>query len=508
MEALEELKKWVSTLTIAEKRYIKVIGKARAGAKGSQQLALLDWLSQADAGDMPKADAPFLHNLPTNIQRLKELILDCLHMLEKQLNVDAQLRHALEQVALLSERKLYAPALRTLRRAKKTAHEFCRYSVGIYLLEWEQKLVRLYGEADVQSKLESLRTEEAQLMASLGRLQDLRYRTEILQARKIFVPRDSAVLNEVRAFCAPPWIEAAYQSGSFLENALATHILGIRDLFEREPKQAVLRYERLLLAWQAHPDWQRDQAQLLLTICKTYQSACFYAERDWPEVRRHLALIPDFTALAPDTARDFQRLLYHSHYLTALNNGNFTSINALIPEIDRWLRAQGEALTEAQVLPFLNNFAVAEFLQGHYAAANRHVLRILQLPSRKQREDIREFAMVLQALLQYELGDEDLRESLTRAGKRHFSKQGHELAFELAVFRYLELALRMESPAQVAAARHALVAELDQIAEQLPDTVPLLGLMEVRLWATAQAQRQPIQSVFLAAVEANLAALA
>lgn len=508
MEALEALKKWVATLSVAEKRYVKAIGKAKAGGKNSQMLDLFDWLIHAAADEVPAPGTPFLQNLPILIFRLKGLIIDCLNMLEKDRDVDAQLRRALDSIALLSARKLIQPALRILRRAKKTAQEYCRYSLLVHLLEWEQKIINAQKGPDTAKKLEALRQEEAAAMQRLMRLQDLIHRVQVMQSREILVPRDSAALQEVRRFCAPDWVPQLLEEGTFLEQAAATYLLGILDLIERQPQHAVHRFAQLLTAWQSHPEWQRDQAPLLLLISIDYQAACFYADMDWPEVRRCLALIPDFHVLAPELASDYQRALYHNHFLSALNNGHFEALATLIPEIERWMQHQGAALPDGRVLTFLNNFAVAEFLQGHYKAANRHVRRILQLPHNKQREDVREFALVLQAVIQFELGDDDLSESLTRAGKRHFGKQGHELAFELAVFRYLDFALRHDQPEKLGPARQQLVADLDAIAAQLPPTVPLLGLMELRLWATAMAEGRTIQQVFLEAVAANLAALA
>lgn len=508
MEGLDALKKLVETLTPAEKRYVKAIGKAKAGGKHSQVLDLFDWLQQADADAVPPPDAPFLRNLPVLAHRLKRLVIHSLSMLEKDEDVNAQLRQALDTIAILHARKLHAPALRSLRRAKKTAQEYCRYSLLVHFLEWEQKITRAMAAPGFAKVLEALYQAQVEAMQRLTQFQELNQRVMVMQSRKLFVPRDSAALEEARRYCAPDWVAQLVMEGNFLEQASATYLLGVLDLIERQPRQAVHRFARLLSDWQAHPAWQRDQAPLLLAIAQNYQTACLYADMTWPEVRRYLALIPDFHALAPALASDYQRALYHNHFLSALNNGNFEALGTLIPEIERWMQQQGAALTEARVLTFLNNFAVAEFLQGHYKAANRHVRHILQHPQNNQREDIREFAIVLQAVIQFELGDEDLSESLTRAGKRHFGKQGHELAFELAIFRHLDQALRYESPEKIAAARAQLVADLDAIAEHLPATVPLLGLTELRIWATAKQQDRPIREVFLEIVAANLAALA
>jgi hypothetical protein len=288
----------------------------------------------------------------------------------------------------------------------------------------------------------------------------------------------------------------AIQQGRYLERALAVNILGIKLCIDHKPMEAIELYAKMLHDWQANPAWLVDQASLLLTICIYFQTACFNSELGWDNARWYLQLVPDFKILAPQTARDYQRLLYHNRLTPALNTANFDSVQALIPEIDQWLLQEEPHLTEAQILPFLHNFAIATFLMGDHQRANRFLQRILQLPNRKIRTDIRDFALVLQAILQYEMGNFSLNEYLTRAGKRRFNKQRHSLAFEYAVFKYLESAMRMKAGESLLPALIALQQELDQLGAPNAEGLSILGLMEIRLWAQAKRKGLPIKTVF------------
>ncbi|MFN8396258.1 MAG: hypothetical protein U0176_16635 [Bacteroidia bacterium] len=259
--------------------------------------------------------------------------------------------------------------------------------------------------------------------------------------------------------------------------------------------------------WKTHPEWLVDQATLVLYMCRMYQNTCFHSKISWEAAQGYLSRIPDFGALAPELGRDFRRLLYHNQLSLALNTGNFEAARNLIPEIEGWLSQVAAHLPESMVLPFLHNFAVVEFVHGEFASANRMVNRILNLGNPKARVDIRDFAVVFRAILQYELGNEGLDEYLTRAGKRHFSKHSREFEFELAVFKYLDKTLRVISPEELKAPLEVLVGTLDRLSEHLPDTVPVLGLNEVRLWAKAKQRGVPLREVFLEAVLENMEAL-
>jgi hypothetical protein len=176
----------------------------------------------------------------------------------------------------------------------------------------------------------------------------------------------------------------------------------------------------------------------------------------------------------------------------------------LLPVIDAWLKREEAYIPVVQRIALCNNFAVAEFLSGNFSAANRYVVRILNMPDKKAREDIRDFARVLQAVLQYEMGNAGLNEYLTRSGKRHFSKQGYKLQYEQVVFRYIETAMEATSEKALKPVTSTFVNTLETMAASQPQGVPLLGLMEMCLWARSRDTGQPLKNVFLETVKENL----
>jgi hypothetical protein len=509
METGEELKKWVDALSAAEKRFVKLIGKARAGSGASQQLDLFDWLNAAKADEPLPDDAPFMQNLPTVSNRMKDLVLDSLRILGKNENTDASLRTGLDELAILFEKKLIPAAARHLKRIKKAAAESCRYGFLLQCIEWEFKMLQLKPATGSAESLQKLREEERAALQNLAELRDLQYRHDQMLAlvRQHFYHRDTRVQQQVNALAADKLVSHHAATGNYLEQALAVNLLGMKNLYDRNPQEALLRYQDLLHRWKQNPAWQADQVPLLLNICRFYQSACFYCPVDWEQARGYLAILNEFKGLPADANRDFQRLLFHNQFTLALNMGNFDSVNTLIPEIENWLIREESRLTEVQVLPFLCNFAVAEFLNGNMLRANRFVMRILQMPNRRARTDIREFALVLQAVVQYEMGNKELNEYLTRAGRRHFSNTSFDVKFELAVFKYLDVLNRAESHKVERDSLDRFIRELEELAAQLPATIPLLGLNEIHMWASARRSGIPLRTVFLEAVKQNLEAL-
>jgi hypothetical protein len=507
METSDELKKWVDALTVSEKRFVKLLGKARAGSS-SQLLDLFDLLNKADA-DTSAARKLLRQNLPTVSIRLKDLMLDALRILHKENTTDALLRTTLDEIAILHEKKLHRAVARQLKRTRRLALETCRYGCAHQCIEWDLKIVATGPPAESREALKKLRIEETDVLKKLEEQRSLRNRNDILLTivKQFSLHRDPQVLIEVRTQSEHEMVQRLSESGGYVERTYAVNILGIRDLYERKPMLAIKRYKKLLKEWQTHPDWQRDQTELLLQVCRYYQFACFYSPVDWDEARSYMAMLSGFKGLSPDARCDFERMLYHNQFTLALNSGKLDSVKTLIPEIEAWMKRATNRLSESQILPFLNNFAVAEFLCGNYVDANKIVIRILNTPNRNVRTDIREFALVLQMVLQYELDHDNLSEYLTRAGQRRFSKTSSEINFEIVVIKHLALLVRKGSQRDTRKSLDQLIRELDQLAEQLKDSIPLLGLNEIRMWAQSKKTGIPLRDIFLDAVKKNLEAL-
>ncbi|MGL5889412.1 MAG: hypothetical protein ACRC3B_05980, partial [Bacteroidia bacterium] len=264
------------------------------------------------------------------------------------------------------------------------------------------------------------------------------------------------------------------------------------------------RYQKLIRKWQQLPEWQKDQPLLLLTVCKYYQNACIFSPVDHEKINADLAFLNGFTGLPKEELISLQDILYSNRFAMLLNTGKFDVLIPMISEIDQWLVKEQTVLTENQTYPYFCNFVVAEFLSGNFAAANRQVNRLLSEHNRKARLDIYEFALILRTVLQFELSDNSLNEYLIRSGKRHFQKNKIAADFELMVMKYLTLLNDTALPGERKKVSAKLMNELEQFADTLPPTIPLLGLNEIMMWAEANATETPIREIFLKRVEENL----
>ena len=426
-------------------------------------------------------------------------MLDSLRLLHKENDINATLRTSLSDVAILQHKKLWTAAARQLRKTKKLALETSRYTYVLQCIEAELVQVKQLPPDQASAAYAQLQAEEQQAIAKHETLRELQFRHDSILALAQQYPfsRNTALAEKADAFADAERVNEQLYGGSYLEHALVTNTLGIRDLFRLNPDSAIERYRRLFDLWKTKSEWQIDQPDLLITICKCYQNACFYSTVNPGLVHANLMSLKGFEGLPPDKLRAFRETIFHHRFIHSLNSGNLDLVLEMIPEIEEWLREEAGHISESQLLPFLCNFLVAEFLSENFNAANRLITRIVNVPNRKTRVDIREFALVLQPVVQYELENDDLNEYLTRSRKRHFSKSETGSDLGMTVLRNIEQLLRAGSAHDQQLIFTQFITGLEKLSAAHGGSIPLLGLNEIYMWAVSRKNKIPLREVFM-----------
>ena len=477
-------------LSPAERRAVTLLGRSRAGHAPSQHLALFEWLCTSKGEEGLPSGEGFTACFPSASSRLKGLILDALRLLHADRNVDARLRTHLDRIAQLTSLMQVDAARREAEACLALALQWSRHEAYLQCLA---AIASQPGMADWPKEEEAL--------ARLRHLMELRHAHRIIEAEAqgFLLMRDPEALKRVEAAASLPSVANQLQrSGPFLEQALAFNTQGMHLMCQHRMEEALAVLKWVMASWAAHPEWQADQPALLLSSCKFWLRVCFNVRRPWEEVQQLLQLMPDFSALNQHTALQHQRTLFLSHMALLLNAGQLDSLESLLPQVEAWLRKEGAALTQAQRMPFLINFAVAFMLRGTYQEAYRQARRNLLLPGRTVRTDIQDFALVLQSIAQFELGEDQLSEHMTRSGRRHFKRRARDLAFEDSVLRFLDFAIRHPSPRQRQKPLSDLISELEKL--ESTGKVPPLGRNEVLIWARSKAMGVGIEKMFLLTV--------
>lgn len=502
MISLKAEHRLIASLTRAEKRFVQLIGNATAGSTGSNQLLLFGILSRMKTYNHAACEknaklVAMGDTLRTLTRRLRKLIMKCLQQLGSERNVSSRLALLLHETEFLFHRQQTPGALRAAQNGQQLAFKYGRFESALPFIDWERRIVLSTFPANAMQRLDALNRIAQQTQHHLALQMELRRLQEILiSERRLNTSSRSGrfrmMLENISQHNA---LRETVYPDLFTEG-LAQDVRGMLLLAKGKGQDALALYSALLKRWQQQPEWIREFPDHYLTLFKNYQLAVFWGTLSNKKLQSYLSLLPREEELPPKGRLDFQRIR-HSHLLTlGLNTGKFDLVQSQVPFILKWLKENKQQLPVSAQLAFQHNICITYFLSGDYREAYRNLQPILRHKGRGEREDILDFARVLQAVLLCQLGDDELSEYLIRSARKFFKRNPQQWAFEEAVLRYLGLSLNAKSKSAQQKLDASLSERMEEFARDSPGSYPLLGLVEIQCWLQSRRTGKPIRDVF------------
>lgn len=493
----------VQSLTVAEKRFITLVGQALAGSKGSKALSLFrllnkmkvfskaEFRSQSELENIQPA-------LSTHRQRMRQHIFSCLQQLGSDKSLQGRLSLLITETETLFGRMQAGEALRAAERGMLLAERYGRYTVALEFTEWQRRILLTVFPADTRQKLEQLHQKTAQFTALAAKQQKFSCWSEQLICERRLgtsrrIDRYKEQLQEIEQYLK----QLPEPHPDLLTESLYCDVQGLFYLATQKGEQALEVYTQIIKKWNADAEWREVYPDLYLSLFKNFQLSVFWGTVSRERIESYLKLLPHPEDLHPRNRLEFERIR-NGHLITlGLNTGKFELVFQQIPLITAWLENNRNQLPAASQLAFRYNICISFFLSGNYREAYRQLQPILQHTGKGNRDDILEFSKVLQAILLYQFGDHDLNEYLLRSARSFFKRNQRQWAFEEAVLRYLNLSISVGHSLQVENLGAELAGKLERFAAESSGPYPLLGLTEVQCWLESSRTGKPIHEVFL-----------
>lgn len=496
MARLDELHALVSSLSQGEKRHFRrlLADLRKPGESQAMQLfellcrqpemtpgALQDKIKEAGLGK----------NLATVIPRLNQQILKSVVHLKTSDNVDARLYQMLGEIKVLYAKHLYAQGMRMIKTARRVAHEYSRTNLELELLSWER---RFFIDANSQATdlhLSTLRAEGQRLLDLLQlQLQLRQLQSEARAAsRKNLSPKKPEDAPQLAQFWREDLFTLAEASDDGLSQLLAGSVQGIYHTLLRDFQAAYEALLPVMRLWEGNAKWVEDKAELLLIVFNNFFNAAIVALNDMAPLEHFLNLIRKIRFKDEVLQFRSRRMVYTQEFIYCLNYARFGRGKTLASRIEVWLPQVKDRLSRSQWIMFHYNLSIFYFLSDNFSAANRSLLVIHQLPAGPIRNDARRVCALLRILVQYQLGNVDLCESMVRNARRGFQAQIEGDHPHMKALRGLGPVLKALPGEDLREQLHQLIRSLDGIQ-------PFLGQQEIILWAESMLKGNTIQGEF------------
>lgn len=501
----DELHQLIKALDKGEKRRFKLFASMLAGSNRKLMINLFDTLAA-----MPNFDPDALRagdpSLPADYAsartRLVKLILKSFRAHDQHASVDAELYNHLLDIEILHSKKIFKTCRMRINKATKLALKFEKYDLLLRILQCEHRLLISDPKPDKSDwfqrihKLQSLCTER---MTEINRLHLLHEECRAF-ARELPRSSDGSIPLPFQKILNHPELQIRPISENLLARTYYHNIRGMIEMATGNSARAYQEYLPLIEDWSQQQHRIEDMADLYLGVYNNYLACCLFRDRHYADFQPAIQRLMDLSFRDSAILTKFRRVAYFNDFIFRWNHEPFATVVPLVQEIKEWMEKVQEQLPLYQKLVFYYNFANFYFLNDDYSEANYWNLQIRNAEGSDERIDIRDFARMFQLILQFEMGDFDLREYTLRSVKRFLSRSQNLQDLESALLKYFQ-AVNV-NPADQLKAASELEISLENIRRAPGDRTPL-GLRELTLWARGKVNGKGTTATFQDMVQEN-----
>ncbi len=427
----DDLFQLIKSLTRQEKRYFKLYASRHAIEGQNKYVLLFDAIDQQTEYDEVAIrakfkDQGFVRQLHVAKNYLYQSILNSLRHFHESRSEDrfhTEMRHA----ALLFNKGLYNQSERALDKAKKLAAENEHFLQLLEVYRWEHQIAHSRNDFEkLEYYVEQGIREEFDLIEKYRNFLEFQALND-----RVFIPywRKGAIRNEsekaaLRKLFEEPFFQSVDAAQSFNARYFYFNARFSYHFFIGELEEAY-QYVQQLVALFENLDRRRIKGKLVRYFSSALINLYIVQQRleRFEEIPPTLEKLRNVPAESPDQKR---RLFVRSFNLEVdlyLSTGQFAKGVQQISHLEQLFRQYRDSVDKQQRLGVYYNLAYLYFGAQHYHAALDWVNLLLQDPDLKTREDIHCFGRILNLIIHYELGNDQLLEYAVQSTSRFLSRR-------------------------------------------------------------------------------------
>lgn len=439
MAAQDELFQLIKSLTPSEKRYFKVNGESK-----SNYMQLFDAMdAQKEEYDEQKlkkkhAKKAFVKYLSAEKKQLREHIMKWMRAYRADSTVDNKINDLLQDEAFYRDKGLKAQREKSILKAKELATKYERFHLLQEILERQIVYVGEFEEKSLGKPVQTLLAElqrlindQTQFLNYWSKNKELfaMYRSQVDMKDSVVEERLESILKELED--AAPQLTEQFRLQHEIYRANANYHNTRKEWsksFDFKLKEYELYQKNEHFKQQRSFDYKICLANLVSLAQTVGNDEVF------------LGAIQELKSLPQTSLNEegevFQNVFFLEH-LFYINKGNFEKAEALVPDIIKGLEKYKAKINKARRLTFLYNIMIMYFVTHDFKEALNWSNVILEDKS-EIKQNISNTTKILLPIIHFELGHQDLVDSLTRSAYRTLSSKNRLHEFEKALIKYLK----------------------------------------------------------------------
>lgn len=500
----DELFQLIKSMEKSEKRNFKLFMKRISGSEDLKIVTLFDALDKMEDYDeelLLRKNKDIKKQQLSNMKaHLYKQVLSSLRLLRPDESVEMWLNEQMAYARLLYNKGLYMQSLKLLDKIKVVATDNQQMTFLLQVVIFEKKIESLHITRSTENRAEQLSKETLDINYHLGlqgRLSNLSlelYNWYI----KLGAARDEKEAAAVRLFFESNLPkELQYSDLNFYERMYMyqsycwyTFIL-----------QDYLGFFKYAFKWvelfDTNPTMRRQETLQYIKGCHNLLTALFQNN----SYKKFASTLEKFEAFAVEEDVFFSKNLKIQVFvylnLARINkyflNGDFAEGLRYVPEIMSQIEDYRNYLDKHRILVFYYKIACLYFGSGDNNAAIDYLNLIIN-EKYDLRNDLQCYARLLHLIAHYELGNDDILESLMKSTYRFMAKMQTLTVVEESIFKFLRQSFSVHDDKKLVRAFAALKEKLEKYVNN-PFESRSYAYLDILAWLESRIDKIPIAEV-------------
>ncbi len=445
----------IQTLEKAEKRHFKLYIKRSSANADLKIIRLFDAIDKmADYDEkllmkkIPCETRSQLANLKTHLY--KELMAS-LRLLKTTDNTDLQLSELLDNARILYNKGLKHQSLHLLEKAKELAKANQKFNALVQVVSLEKKIETLHITRSSIERTKNLTDEASDVSSHIDRVTRLSNLALLLY--RWYVENGHSRNEEDEKRLKDYFNESFPRDASLINGFYEKLYLCQSYCWYAFIRQDFLMYYRYSQKWidlfSEHPTMIGVETGHYIKGMHNLLNAHFDL-RNYKQFSIALSLFESFAQTPASLIHDNFRI-HTSIYINSaklnqhLMQGSFKEGLALVPNVVEKLEEYMLLVDSHRILVFNYKIASLYFGAGDYSTAIDYLQKIINDNQPGLRNDLQCYTRMMHLLCHYELGNEDIIESLIKSLYRFMSKMKTLTAVEAEIFHFLRYSCKVSA---------------------------------------------------------------
>lgn len=437
----------ISSLEKSEKRHFKLYIKRSSAKEDLKIIRLFDALDKMPGYDekillkkLPGVTKPQLYNLKTHLYKQ---LLASLRLLKTTENTDLKLSEHLDNARLLYNKGLKLQSLNILEKAKELAKANHKFNFLVQVISLEKKIETLHITRSTLEKTEILAKEADEIsghiyrVTRLSNLALLLYRWYVKNGHA----RNEEDEKDIKEFFKSSLPEDPHAINGFYEKLY---------LYQSFCWYAFIRQD-FLMYYRYSQKWINlfDENEVMLTVETGHYIKgmhnllnAHFVLRNFKQFKITLQQFEEFAktpvANQHDNFRTHTSIYINSARLNQfIMQGNFHKGLSVVPEVVEKLKEYTLFVDSHRILVFNYKLATLYFGAGQYSTAIDFLHKIINDNQPGLRNDLQCYARLMHLLCHYEMGNEEILDSLIKSVYRFMARMKNLTVVEEEMFKFL-----------------------------------------------------------------------